>query len=74
MKPAAEMLEVRIRERAYHIWEASGRPSGRDEEFWLRACAQLAIGDEKPSAQVKASQPKRAQSTQPSRKRSRKAS
>jgi hypothetical protein len=74
MKPASEMLEVRIRERAYHIWEASGRPSGRDEEFWRRACEQLAVGDEQPSAKVNGRQPKRAQSVQPSRKRSRKAS
>jgi hypothetical protein len=28
-----ETLEERIRERAYLIWETSGRPSGRDDEF-----------------------------------------
>jgi hypothetical protein len=36
MKPAADTLESRIRERAYHIWEANGRPAGRDKEFWHR--------------------------------------
>jgi hypothetical protein len=29
--------EVRIRERAYHLWEEEGRPEGRDAEFWERA-------------------------------------
>ena len=26
-----------IRVRAYHLWEASGRPEGRDREFWEQA-------------------------------------
>jgi Protein of unknown function (DUF2934) len=30
-------LEERIRVRAYYLWDASGRPSGRDEEFWYKA-------------------------------------
>ncbi|MCU0784216.1 MAG: DUF2934 domain-containing protein [Verrucomicrobia bacterium] len=30
-----------IAERAYHLWEQAGKPSGRDEEFWLRAEAEL---------------------------------
>jgi hypothetical protein len=29
--------EERIRERAYHLWEADGRPNGREKEFWERA-------------------------------------
>jgi Protein of unknown function (DUF2934) len=29
--------EERIRIRAYHLWEADGRPEGRDAEFWARA-------------------------------------
>src|SRR3954463_1030766 len=29
--------EERIRQRAYHLWEADGRPEGRDLEFWERA-------------------------------------
>ena len=31
--------EDRIRAIAYSIWEEEGRPDGRDEEHWLRACA-----------------------------------
>lgn len=37
MTSVAEPLEDRIRECAYHMWEASGRPAGRDQEFWYRA-------------------------------------
>ena len=29
--------EDHIRVRAYHLWEASGRPEGRDVEFWEQA-------------------------------------
>ncbi len=29
--------EARIKERAYLLWEADGRPPGRDEEYWERA-------------------------------------
>ena len=29
--------EERIRERAYHLWEADGRPPGNDLEYWERA-------------------------------------
>ncbi len=68
MKAGAETLEERIRERAYHIWEASGRPHGRDQEFWHQARAQIA--DDQPARpKVKARQ---AASAQPPRKRSRK--
>ena len=27
----------RVRVRAYHLWEAEGRPEGREGEFWARA-------------------------------------
>ncbi len=27
----------RVRERAYHLWEADGRPHGSDREYWERA-------------------------------------
>lgn len=29
--------QQRIRERAYHLWEADGCPAGRDTEYWERA-------------------------------------
>ncbi len=27
----------KVRERAYHLWEADGRPHGSDREYWERA-------------------------------------
>ncbi len=29
--------EARIKERAYHLWEADGGPHGRHDEYWERA-------------------------------------
>ena len=26
-----------VRERAYYIWEAKGKPQGKDREIWLQA-------------------------------------
>jgi hypothetical protein len=40
-KPAEEM----IRKRAREIWEDNGRPTGRDEEFWLQAERELQEGE-----------------------------
>jgi hypothetical protein len=31
----------RIRERAYHLWEADGSPEGREQEYWERAEAMV---------------------------------
>jgi hypothetical protein len=31
------VIEHDIRIRSYLLWEAAGRPQGRDVEFWLRA-------------------------------------
>ncbi|WP_222910210.1 DUF2934 domain-containing protein [Pseudomonas sp. DNDY-54] len=30
-------IELRIRERAYEIWDAQGQPNGQDAEHWLLA-------------------------------------
>jgi hypothetical protein len=38
-----------IRERAYHLWEAEGRPEGRDLDYWERA-RELVGMEENPSA------------------------
>ena len=34
-------LEERLRLRAYHLWEADGRPHGRSAEYWEKARALL---------------------------------
>jgi hypothetical protein len=52
----ADGLDERIRRRAYEIWEAEGRPAGRDEEHWHRAAeevraearAETAVGGQAP--------------------------
>ncbi len=36
-------LEVRIRERAYEIWNAHGCPEGNADEHWLTAERELTI-------------------------------
>jgi hypothetical protein len=38
--------EQRIRERAYHLWEAEGRPERRAEEHW-RLALMLEEGQER---------------------------
>jgi hypothetical protein len=37
----AKPTEEKIRKRAREIWEENGRPTGRDEEFWLQAEREL---------------------------------
>jgi hypothetical protein len=32
-----------VRERAYHLWEADGKPHGRDLEYWERARELIGI-------------------------------
>ncbi len=33
----SELLEHRIRERAFQLWQEAGCPEGRAEEFWQLA-------------------------------------
>jgi hypothetical protein len=37
LEPYDEATAQRIRERAYHLWEADGCPENRAEEYWERA-------------------------------------
>lgn len=34
-------VEERIRQRAYELYEQEGRQEGRDQEYWLRAEAEI---------------------------------
>ncbi len=47
------MLDERIKQRAYEIWESEGRPHGKDEEHWHLAAAEIrgetAVGGEAPT-------------------------
>jgi len=47
--------EQRIRERAYHLWAAEGKPHGRDVEYWERARAL--IGTEETAVSPKLPDP-----------------
>jgi len=38
--------EQKIRDRAYALWEAEGRPHGREHQHWLTA--EREIGSDKP--------------------------
>ena len=58
--------ELLIRERAYLLWEAAGRPSGRDLDYWLQAEAAIARPAE-ADPQVPTASP-RAANASPSRK------
>lgn len=41
-----EQSEIeRIQIRAYEIWEAAGRPAGKEAEHWQQAQAELAAND-----------------------------
>jgi hypothetical protein len=42
----------RIRQRAYHLWEADGRPHGRDQEYWERAEFLIGIEDSAGAGQL----------------------
>jgi hypothetical protein len=35
-------IEALIRERAYLIWEKSGKPFGRDTDHWFQAAEEIA--------------------------------
>lgn len=70
--------EDRVRDEAYRLWEAAGRPHGRDAEFWHQACA--VAGREPPTpAKVAAPAPKQRKkaaepaAAEPPRRRPRKA-
>jgi hypothetical protein len=43
-KSARNPSHEEISNRARALWEARGRPSGRDEEIWLTAEAELRSG------------------------------
>jgi hypothetical protein len=39
--------EQAVRDRAYQIWEAEGRPDGKELDHWLRAEAEvIAFGED----------------------------
>ena len=47
-----ETRQQRIRERAYHLWEADGSPDGRHDEFWERAQELVGMEESGNSGQL----------------------
>lgn len=45
-----EDREQRIQERAYAIWEAEGRPEGREREHWQQAQHEVTASQASPAA------------------------
>jgi hypothetical protein len=45
-KMATWWHEQRVRERAYEIWERTGRPEGKADEQWLQAEAEIAAEEQ----------------------------
>ena len=43
----SNLNENAIREAAYYIWQNSGCPSGKDEQFWSMAIEQLSAAKTK---------------------------
>ena len=37
--------DEQIRTRAYYLWEADGRPQGRDWEYWIKAKEEMTQRD-----------------------------
>jgi hypothetical protein len=52
-------FEQRVRERAYHLWESEGRPSGRHAEHWL-ASEQATLAEIVTAPSSKPAKPKAA--------------
>ena len=47
-----EGYQRKVRERAYHLWEADGQPHGRDQEYWDRATRLIGIEESGNSGQL----------------------
>lgn len=45
--------EERIRERAYEIWERSGRPDGKSVEHWLQAQTEITTEEQGLAEELK---------------------
>jgi Protein of unknown function (DUF2934) len=64
MLPMERSLEQQIRERAYEIWNASGREDGRAAEHWLSAELEL-LGTQAAAAEIKMTRSKKSKGHRP---------
>jgi hypothetical protein len=35
-------MHEQIEQRAYSLWDADGRPEGRDQDYWFKAVTEIA--------------------------------
>ena len=54
----------RIRQHAFSLWEAAGRPHGLDLDHWLQAEHEI-IGKTKPAKAAKAREPRKVAANSP---------
>ena len=54
----AKVPDDHIREAAYHMWKKEGEPHGQDQDYWLRAEAELSGPAPRKAAAKKAATPK----------------
>ena len=47
-----ETRQQQIRQRAYHLWEADGRPNGGEAEFWERARELIGMEESAGAAEL----------------------
>ena len=69
-----QALQQRIRQRAYEIWDAVGRPQGASELHWLAAEREVLAASVGPTAQAqrKSTPRKSARRAKPALSRNRK--
>jgi hypothetical protein len=60
-----------IRERAYALWEQSGRPTGHDKDHWFQAAKEVAIVIPPPGAVTRLRQAAKAAAKNASMKKER---
>ena len=41
MSDEVKKTDERVRIRAYHLWERDGRPHGRNDDYWMKALAEV---------------------------------
>ncbi|TCH99377.1 DUF2934 domain-containing protein [Roseococcus sp. SYP-B2431] len=57
MSDEYELLQQRIRERAYELWEEAGSPEGEEQRFWHAARIDIDQQEAKLDKEVAASFP-----------------
>jgi hypothetical protein len=57
MSGTEQDIETRIRERAYALWDRDGRPEGRADEYWEKACRLIGAEDDPKAPDMTADPP-----------------